>query len=103
MVKRCSLVRRVPGMSDEDFKRYWLNEHIKITTQYPGLQKYIINVVDRTLSPDAEWDGFSELWFDSVENMRKAYTGEIGERSKEDEKNFIGAISVMVIEEHPIV
>jgi uncharacterized protein (TIGR02118 family) len=103
MVKRASLIRRVPGMSDEDFTRYWLHEHIKITRHYPGLQRYVINIVDRTLCPDAEWDGFSELWFDSVENMRKAYAGEIGERSKLDEKNFIGEISVMVIEEHPII
>ncbi|MGH7716114.1 MAG: EthD family reductase [Vulcanimicrobiaceae bacterium] len=103
MVKRISLIRRVPGMSDEAFERYWLNEHIKITKQYPGLKKYIINITDRRLSPDAEWDGFSELWYDSVENMRLAYTGEIGQRSKEDEKNFIGEISVMVIEEHPII
>lgn len=102
MIKRVSLVRRRPGMPFEEFRRYWLNEHATLSSRVATLRRYVINVVDRERCPDAEWDGFSELWFDSFEDLKQAYEGPLADQIRADDDNFIGAGSVMIVEEHSI-
>jgi uncharacterized protein (TIGR02118 family) len=102
MIKRVSLVRRRPGMSFEEFRRYWLNEHATLSSQIPTLERYVINVVDHERCPDAEWDGFSELWFASEEALKRGYEGALADSIRVDDANFIGAASVLIVEEHQI-
>jgi uncharacterized protein (TIGR02118 family) len=100
MIKRVSLIRRRPGMTFEEFRRYWLNEHATLSSRVSTLRKYVINVVDREHCPDAEWDGFSELWFDNIDALKQAYEGPFAEAIRADDANFIGAASVLFVEEH---
>ena len=41
MIKVVSVLQRKPGLSVEDFQRYWLNTHAAIVSKLPGLRRYV--------------------------------------------------------------
>jgi uncharacterized protein (TIGR02118 family) len=102
MIKRVSLVRRKDGMSPEDFEHYWLTQHAGLSSKMKHLRRYVINIVDRGASPNLPWDGFSEVWFDSIEDMREAYQGTLADAVRADDDNFIGDAMVLVVHEHSV-
>ena len=73
MIKVVTWFRRKPGMSVEDFGRYWREQHPKAVPQLPGLRKYVQNHVlagqyDKGRQPYA--DGVAETWWDDREALR---------------------------------
>src|SRR5574341_1286742 len=73
MVKVIALLNRKPGMTREAFKRRWLDEHLKLSSQIPNLLGYYVNIaIDH--QPDGDgvqpiYDGTAELWFKDIETM----------------------------------
>ena len=41
MVKTITFIKRKPGMSVDDFGRYWREQHAAIVTRLPGLRRYV--------------------------------------------------------------
>lgn len=81
MIVRMGLIQRLPSLSPEAFSEHWRGPHGTAAAKMPGLIRYEQNhVVDaRQLGkacPRGPWtlDGFSQLWFASVETMRAAIT-----------------------------
>lgn len=77
MIKALSWFRRKPGLSVEEFQRYWRNEHPKVVLQLPGLRKYVQNHAlesqyARGRQPFA--DGVAETWWDDRDAL-KAHRG----------------------------
>jgi uncharacterized protein (TIGR02118 family) len=64
--------KRRPGMSREDFARYWTTVHAEKAKQVPGIARYVINLAPDLSGSGAEqpYDGFAEVWFESEEAMR---------------------------------
>ena len=76
MMKRVSLLRRLPHLSHAQFAAHWSGPHIAIVRQLPGVRGLRLNPV-RTWSPeDAGWDGIGELWFDTIEAAQAAFATE---------------------------
>jgi uncharacterized protein (TIGR02118 family) len=91
------------GMTKDEFVNYWLNIHAPIAKQLPGLRKYVIDVA---LDTDGEEPGFlgkAELWFDSNEQMKKAFDSPIGKKATNDTKNFARKVTSVTFEEHVII
>ena len=71
MVKCIALLKRKPGMTMEEFKVRWVDEHTKISSKMPRLRGYYCNVATAHQPNDGDpaYDGTAELWWDSVEDM----------------------------------
>jgi uncharacterized protein (TIGR02118 family) len=96
-MKAIILLTRRDGDSPEDFRRWWLEEHAPLARQLPGLRKLVFNVVES----EAEIDGVSELWFDSVEEFEAAYASEIGQRVAADSIANVGGRVRLLVDEQP--
>jgi len=83
----------------EQFVEYWENIHTEIALRLPGLKGYVLNPIDREKYPDSPIDGFSELWFDSIEDAISAFNSPIGKAAYDDVSNFIGKLAVTYVSE----
>src|SRR5258707_14527267 len=72
MVKTFNFFKRKPGLSVEDFRNYWLNEHAAIIRAIPELRKYIASITLPSAYRNREplYDGISEAWFDDEAVIR---------------------------------
>ena len=75
MYKMVGLVKRRPDLTLEQFKDYWLNEHIKLekeSLQRNPIRKIVASfVTDEKLFGESAFDGMVELYFDTIEDMRE--------------------------------
>lgn len=91
MVKVIALIRRKPGLTREEFLKFWQGEHPAYVRQLPGLRRYV-------QSPAVEhrkawlWDGEAQLWFDSVTDVSMAFRGPAADALREHEEHFIGQL-----------
>jgi len=76
---RMGLIRKKPDWTREAFLQYWRGTHGPLAARMPNLREYWQNAVtermQRVLSaPPGPWDfdGFSQLWFDDVQQARSA-------------------------------
>jgi uncharacterized protein (TIGR02118 family) len=72
MIKAFNFFRRKPGLSVEDFRKYWLNEHAAIIRAIPELRKYVASITLPSAYRNREplYDGISEAWFDDEAAIR---------------------------------
>ena len=75
MIKRFVVLRKKPGMSTQQFRRYWKDVHGPLIAALPGLIKYVQYHVRSELIDDAGTpiDGLAELWFESDEAQKRSY------------------------------
>ncbi len=66
MVKTFNFFKRKPGLSVDDFRNYWLNEHAAIIRAIPEMRKYVASITLPSAYRNREplYDGISEAWFD---------------------------------------
>lgn len=92
-------ITRKQGQSFADFIQHWEQVHSRIALQLPGLRGYVLNPIDRQRYPDSPVDGFSELWFDSIEDARHAFDSPAGQAAFADVPNFADHVAVTYITE----
>jgi uncharacterized protein (TIGR02118 family) len=106
MIKLVYCITKKPGMSDEEFFRYWKDVHGPLGARIPGLRKFVqshrLTVFGDKNRPD--YDGMAELWFDDVEALLAARQSQEWRASTEDEANFIdhSKVAYFVSAEHAI-
>ena len=90
MVKLIAFLKRKPGISMEEFKRLWVEEHTKISAQIPGVRGYRINIATARQDSEEEkpYDGTAEMWWDSIDEMEAAFETEIGIAAGADADEF---------------
>ena len=76
--KRLGMLRKRDDMSHEQFVQHWTTTHAALCKQLPGLRRYSVNLVDRGRFPKFGYDGSSELWFDSEDNLNAAFASAEG-------------------------
>lgn len=103
MVKLVGLIRKRADLSTDEFRVHWLEVHAKLASRLPGLRHYTINLIDREQYPDAVYDGFSELWFDTKEALDAAFAGPAGKAIGVDIPKFIGELVRVIVDEREIV
>lgn len=107
MVKLIYCITKKPGLSDEEFFRYWAEIHGVIGSRIPGLRKLVqsrrIDFPGDKYS--ASYDGVAELWFDDFNALLKARQSEEWRASTEDEANFIDhtRVAYLVTEERVVL
>jgi uncharacterized protein (TIGR02118 family) len=108
MVKVIVFFKRKPGMSVEEFQRYWREEHPKVVTQLPGIRRYVQSHVTASAYRDGRepvYDGVAEVWFDDWDALRASGESPTYPAVMADEANFIdpGSRKMIITEEHVIV
>jgi len=106
MIKLVYCITKKPGLTYEEFFRYWKHVHGPIGAQIPGLRKLVQShrlAIPGDRSPD--YDGVAELWFDDVTAFLAARQSRQWKASSEDEANFIdhSRVAYLVSREHVIV
>ncbi len=101
--KRLGILRRKDGITHQEFVEHWLQRHAALCVKLPGLRRYSINLVDRQRFPNFDYDGFSELWFDSEEALNAGLQSEEGKILLADLPNFAKDVSPIISVEHQIV
>lgn len=110
MIVRSGLIRKKPDWSVEDFRRHWLEKHGPLAARLPGLRRYEQNHVTDSIQRGITFqrgpehlDGFSMLWFDSMESMRAAMATEAGKALIADEGHFIGDLRIVAIDQVEVI
>lgn len=98
MIKAVILLKRRDDMSLQDFADWMLKEHVPLAVKLEGLKRYQVNIAT---DPDNDYDGVSELWFDSEEAMLAAYGTEHGKAVAADSLAHVKTRKRLVVEEHP--
>lgn len=90
MIKLIAFLKRKPGMTMEEFKQRWVEEHTKISARLPGLLGYRINIATERQEKGREplFDGTAELWWNSIEEMEASFATEIGAAAGADGDAF---------------
>ncbi len=108
MIKSIVFFKRKAGMSVEEFRRYWREEHPKVVTKLPGVRRYVqSHPTESAYANNREpvYDGVAEVWFDDWEALRASGRGPEWQAVAADEAHFIDPASrrLLVTEEHVIV
>jgi len=87
-----ALMVRKPGMSVEEFQKYWREHHGPLGAKTPGLRRYVQNHPLPELygsHNEPLCDGVAEAWFDSLEDLQRSTETPEVIRVRADEPNFI--------------
>lgn len=107
MVKLIALLKRKPGISQEEFAQRWVNEHTKISSKMPGVRGYYINIraprQPEGTGDEPIYDGTAEMWWDSIDDMENAFATEIGQAAGADADEFCSVRLHVYSDEHTIV
>lgn len=102
MKVRIGLLNKHDDWSTEKFNRYWQDHHGKLAAQLPGLQAYHQNLVVDSEQRGIKYqrgpesvDGFSQLWFNSLEQISSAFTKDLNKTLEDDLKVFIGRLRIL--------
>jgi uncharacterized protein (TIGR02118 family) len=105
MLKLCFALRRLPGLSREEFQSYWRERHAPLVQKHREalrIRRYVqVHALGHPLdavlrgsrgAPEG-FDGVAELWWDSAEELALAAASPAGSRAGrellEDERRFI--------------
>jgi uncharacterized protein (TIGR02118 family) len=125
MIKLIYCIKRLPSISEEEFHKYWREQHGPLVQKCAGPLRIARYVQSHTI-PDTEkaalnkgfqknrgtsepYDGAAELWFESVEDFLEGGRDPEGAKAVqalyEDEKNFIdfSRSSIFFVEEHELI
>ena len=113
MVKYIICAKRKAGMTWEEFDAYWKNHHGHVVKSVPESIRHVRKYVQCHLIPGAaplgaegDYDGIAELWFDSVEELEKAFhEPRYLEIIRPDERKFADIERCMsfITEEIPVI
>jgi uncharacterized protein (TIGR02118 family) len=107
MYKMIFGAKRRPGMSREEFGRYWTTTHAEKAMRVPGIQRYVINLAPDLANSGTElpYDGFAEVWFANEQAMRASAESPEVEVVLDDEKNLFDLATrfTVIVKEHVMI
>jgi uncharacterized protein (TIGR02118 family) len=121
MIKLTYCLRRKPGMSLDEFQRYWRETHAPLVAERAetlGIRRYVqVHTADlpdvhailqgRNGGSPEPFDGVAELWYDSLDAMASddPAVALAAADLLEDEKNFIDLASspLWLAEENTVI
>jgi uncharacterized protein (TIGR02118 family) len=103
MFKLIILLKKKTGFTDEQFATYWLETHAPLAKKMPGLRRYVVNLVVSPPNKDPDYNGVVELWFDNVDDMKKAFSSPEGRATQKDAETFTASLTTLYIDERSIM
>ena len=95
-------------MGEQAFNEHWLRVHGELARHMPGVHRYLQNHVQERLhaiepDPDHPVDAISQQWFDDIGAMERCERSDEYAAVKRDIPNFQGAITILVLQETPVI
>jgi uncharacterized protein (TIGR02118 family) len=90
-VKVIALLKVRPGMTREQLKKRWVDEHCPLTIRMKNLKGYRVNIAIQEfqdIEGELPYDGTAELWWDSLEEMQDDFASDEGRIAGEDADTF---------------
>ncbi len=73
MIKSIALAHKRPDLTQEEFNKYWKEQHGPLAARLiPGLRKYIQNHFVMVPGREYEGNGIVEMWYDDLESFEKS-------------------------------
>ena len=102
MIKRISFVWKKPDLSDAEFRRRWLGEHVAYAKLLPGVREYMIDFVTEGSKDGPQ--GIATLRFDSKEALKAAFRlPGLRETLLQTRELFAERVEVMIVDEYIVV
>lgn len=97
-------LRKKDGMSEDEFRDYWLSTHAPIAGEgYEHLQAYTVHLVTRVPEgQDKPYDGVAVLEWADRDGFKADLGSEVAKRSTDDLGNFTSAFGLLFVEEHTV-
>ena len=93
MVKLIIIMKRKPGLTQDEFAKYWIEVHGPLVLKViPGIVKYVQNHRVKLNDREPAYDGIAELWFKDLESFKhvnKWYRSDEGKALRDDEAKFM--------------
>lgn len=90
MLKIVALVEKRDDLTWEEFVEYWDESHVEPISEVPNLKRYTIAPA---IDPEnAPYDGVAELYFESTDDIREAFTEERLAAIEADEDEFLADV-----------
>ena len=91
MVKTFNFFKRKAGLSVDDFRNHWLNEHAAVIRAIPEIRKYVASIALSSSYRNHEpiYDGISEAWFEDEETIHATVDSAPRRAAHADDGNFI--------------
>lgn len=97
-------LRKKQGMSDDEFRDYWLNRHAPIARDgYEHLRGYVVSLVTRV--PEGQekpYDGVAELTWEDRDGFKADMASEASRRSTEDLSNFTEGFGLLFVDQESV-
>lgn len=122
MLRVTFCLKRLPGLTREEFQDYWLNRHAPLVKEHAaalGIRKYVQShsvklpgafpLAEVRGSAGLDFDGVAQLWWDDMRSFAAAGSTEAGRVAGalliEDEKKFIDLPNspIFLSEDHEII
>jgi len=103
MFKLIILLKKRTGFTHEQFATYCLETHALLAKKMPALKRYVVNIVMPPPNREPDYNGVVELWFDNVDDMKKAFSSPEGRATQKDTETFTASLTTMYIDEHSII
>ena len=100
MIKWVALLKRPSNMTVDELHEWWLGQHATLAKGLPGLRKYVISLVAGAQRERPQYDGMAELWFDSMDDARRAQASPVGKDLEKDVNEYNITVEEMYTEEH---
>jgi len=100
MFKAIILLKRRPDLGFEEFRHWWLEEHRPLARALPGLRRAVFNLVRG--DGEREYDGVSELWFDTEQAFLDAYATPQGKAVAADSMGRVAKRERLLVDEHTV-
>ena len=102
MIKRTSLVWKRPELSDAEFRRIWLGEHVEYARKLPGVREYTIDFVND--APSGVPSAIATLRFDSREALDAAFNNQhLKENLLRTREQFAKDVQVVIVDECVVI
>ena len=93
MIKVITLLKRKPGLSLDEFYKYWREKHAPVALRdNPQMVKYVQNHGVILSSGEQAYDGVAETWWPDMDTFRAAAAilqSEAGRAHLEDLERFV--------------
>jgi uncharacterized protein (TIGR02118 family) len=98
MIKRISLVWKLPELSRSAFREIWLGEHAEVAKRLPKLREYIVDFVDE--APDGAPDAVTTLRFDTRSDLDAAFSDpHLSADLLRTRDQFAASVQIMLVDE----
>jgi len=91
MIKTLGFFKRKPGLSVEEFRTYWLNDHAAVIRRIPEIRRAIASITLPGAYKNREplFDGVSEVWFDDEDTLRRTADSAPRRAASADDAKFV--------------